>query len=451
MRILARGGRPKQQSGFTLIESLIGSALLVIFFGAIAIIMHISGEIIGRERVRLGAQSLATERIELIRNMAYVDVGTIGGIPDGLLAATDDISAGIHTYQVATTVVYIDDAFDGVAPVDTLPNDYKRAKVAVIWGGNFASTTPLTMFTDVSPSGSETDIAGGTIVVYVYDANGDPVETAQVHIVASSLIPPVDLIIDSDVSGQVQLPGAVACTECYAVSVTKAGYTTDRTYSTAEVANPYKPHLSVLEGEVTQQSFAIDRTSTVTFKAVQSNYTPFMGVQMQVTGAKEIGRDIYDQPVNKYAQLVVTGFGGQTIKTGMEWDAYTVSIPTGSSVDFAGSWPFSPFALLPNSSQTITIVVLGTSTHNLLVVAKDNSNNPMASGTVELKNDLVSYIATESLHTGSVPDRSQRFFPGLPTTNTPYQLTLSSVGYATASTEATISGEVIEQFILSPS
>jgi len=40
--------------------------------------------------------------------------------------------------------------------------------------------------------------------------------------------------------------------------VTKSGYSTQRTYSRTEIANPIKPHLSVYEGELTEASFAID-------------------------------------------------------------------------------------------------------------------------------------------------------------------------------------------------
>ena len=46
--------------------------------------------------------------------------------------------------------------FDGEAPTDVIPTDYKRAVVSVTWEGLFTSGTPVRQWTDIAPRGLET-------------------------------------------------------------------------------------------------------------------------------------------------------------------------------------------------------------------------------------------------------------------------------------------------------
>jgi prepilin-type N-terminal cleavage/methylation domain-containing protein len=103
--------------GFTLIESLIGTALLVIFFTALGTVMQVSAEIIGEARLRSSATRILQERMELIKNMSYIQVGTVGGIPSGTLLQEEAVMVNSLEFTLLTSVVYIDDPSDGVAPV----------------------------------------------------------------------------------------------------------------------------------------------------------------------------------------------------------------------------------------------------------------------------------------------------------------------------------------------
>ena len=443
----------KTAQGFSLIESLVGAAVLTIFFSAIAVMTYSTVRLVGESRVKAIAATLAQEKIEIIRNMPYTDVGTVGGVPSGVIEPTENKIVNNFNYVVDTSIVFVDDPFDGVSPIDTVATDYKRVRVSVTWSGTFASRQPLMVWTDVSPKGLETDVGGGSLLIQVIDSVGAVVSNADVTIDAPTLLPPVYIQTTSDNDGLVMIPGALECVECYKITVTKSGYTTDRTYGTTEVDNPSKNHLSVIEGDLTSSSFAIDIPSTVTYRVVRgpgSGYSPFQGVQMRVHGNKEIGRTSSDDPVYKYDAAIVSGSGGQVVVSDMEWDVYTVEIPGGSSVDFAGSWPFTPFSLLPNSSTTFYTVVEPAATDTLLVRVLDNLLAPVGNATVTLRNDLESFIATKSTALTDKPDRAQAYFNSLPSTLNPYTLTVSYTGYLDAVTEATVSGDVIEQLLLNP-
>lgn len=73
--------------------------------------------------------SLINERFEIARNLPYTDVGTVGGTPSGKLLANQVLVKDGVSWNVTTLVVNIDDAFDGVSPADTQPNDYKLMEI----------------------------------------------------------------------------------------------------------------------------------------------------------------------------------------------------------------------------------------------------------------------------------------------------------------------------------
>src|SRR3990167_6974046 len=111
--------------GFTLFETLIALAVLGLFFTAIALILQQVLTTIGESRARTTALSLAQSKIETIRNLTYANVGTNGGIPQGPIAQTETVTVNGQPYTVTTSIIYLDDPFDGVTPNDTINTDYK--------------------------------------------------------------------------------------------------------------------------------------------------------------------------------------------------------------------------------------------------------------------------------------------------------------------------------------
>lgn len=246
--------------GFSFVEVIVGTALLLIVFLGIFGAYQLGVKVIGQNKARIIANAIANQKIEFIRNLSYNDIGTAGGIPSGNIPQAEIIARNNIEYTVRTVIIYVDDPFDGLAPDDALPNDYKRAKVEVSWRGLFGGKVVL--ITDVSPKGLETSVGGGNLLISVFDAFGSPVAQADVHLVNASVTPPVDANYQTNDQGQILIAGAASSTQNYQITVSKTGYSVDRTYGTEEVANPETPHATVLEGKLTQTSFSIDKTGS---------------------------------------------------------------------------------------------------------------------------------------------------------------------------------------------
>jgi prepilin-type N-terminal cleavage/methylation domain-containing protein len=436
-------------SGFTLIETLVASAVLVIFFLATALILQNGIEAIGTARLRGEAIRIAQERLELVRNLAYEQVGTMGGIPQGPLLPIETITQNQVEFVVKTSVIYMDDAYDDVAPTDIFPADYKRVKVTVDWSGIFASKQPVVLLTDVSPKTQEMDENQGTLSLTVFDSLGQPITGAEITITAESIEPPISITVNTDVSGKVMLPGAPICDSCYQLSVTKEGYSTERTYGMDEVANPVKPHLSVLEGQITDTSFVIDQLSTLQLTVTRGqahNYAPFTGASIILRGTKEIGRTVTDDPVYKVERTVVSGLNGVVSVTDLEWDTYDIVMPLGSSVDFAGSWPLTPFSVEPHTTTQVSMIIKSASPHSLLIQATNAQKEPFTEGLVEISR--LGFIATASFGLPTKGDRSQAFFSSL--VSAQYDVKIEVAQMATLSSSILVSGDRIDYFILEP-
>ncbi len=265
----------KNQKGFSLIEVLVGILLVTVIFTGIIGAFTLSLKTTFQSKARITALSLANKRIEEIRNLSYADVGTVGGIPSGTIPQTEERNLNGINFTITTRIINIDDEFDGKLPTDTVPADYKRAKVKVSWPGMIGGEAII--LTDVSPKGIETMAGGGTISLFVQDAQGVGVGQAEVNIVNDAVTPQIDASYLSDDYGYVILAGAPTSTEAYEVIVEKTGYSSQRTYSKSEIANPLKPHLSVYENTLTEPSFSIDKVSTlnVETRAQQSFYDDF--------------------------------------------------------------------------------------------------------------------------------------------------------------------------------
>lgn len=435
------------QQGSIFLEIIIAIGILAALIGAIASLVVASYDLIGYSRTRITARHLATEKMELLRNLPYNQVAVLGGVPAGNLPQLETVERNGLAYAVRTNVVYVDDPFDGLAPVDTLPIDYKRARVDVSWTGIFASDATVTMITDVAPKGIESVGEGGTLSILVFDAQAQPVPQADVRIQNTEVNPAIDLTVLTDSNGRVILPGSPICFECYRITVTKEGYSSDRTYTTLEVAHPAKPPATINDQSITEISFAIDRLATLTVfstKGREDGYAFLSNQFFQLTGSKQIGTDSLEEPVFKYDLLSKTDNGGTIILSNMEWDTYTLTVPS-PSWDFAGSNPFSPLALLPGSSQTLRFATAPHEDNTLLFKVTEASGSAIADVLVHL---LGPAGYDEALPSGvvSAPDFGQVFFS--PISPGTYSGEATKSGYLTAAFEATASGNVINTVIL---
>jgi hypothetical protein len=430
-----------------MIETLVALGVLGLFFASIALILQQVLENVGQSRVRATALALAQEKMEVIRNLPYADVGSQGGIPQGPIPQTENVTINTLQFTVLTSIVYIDDPFDGLTPVDLINNDYKRARVEITWGGAFASRMPVTFVTNIAPKGVETIAGGGTLFLHVFNSNALPVSNATVTIDNTSVVPEIHTTTLTNANGIVVIPGAPACITCYAISVSKQGYTSDRTYADTEVANPLKPYVTVLEGELTQASFAIDLYSSITINSYgsrESGYPPIANVQFTIRGAKIIGTDTSDSPVFKYTYTTNTG-GGTVTMPGLEWDTYTLDFSNSAHV-LAGSNPPNPIALTAGTSLTVPTVAVPKTNTTLLLIVKDGSGSLQASASANLKNTGLGVDLSKTTAATGAADIGQAFFGSLQPAL--YDLAVSLPGYQEATSSLSLTGNKQETISL---
>jgi len=260
----AKSLKLEARRGFSLLDVLIGVALLTLVFVGIFGVLRLSVAVIGNGKAKVGAVALANEEMEFIRSLSYVDVGVVGGIPQGLISAEEQILLNNISYTRRVLVQYVDSPADGEGAADTnsITADYKVVRVQVLWNIGDAQEKDVVLVTNIVPKGIETIAGGGTLVINVLDAVGLPLAGAQVRIENSTVIPTVDVITFSNIAGSVVFPGTPDAND-YKITITKSGYSTDGTYDTTpENTNPDPPHLSVLEGETTTVTFQIDIEGT---------------------------------------------------------------------------------------------------------------------------------------------------------------------------------------------
>ncbi len=446
----ARFKKPNIQ-GQMLLSILISIAVFSILAHALFTLVATTFDLVTYNKTRITARHIAQEKIETLRNLPYDEIATIGGIPGGtLIPQTEKLKRNGLNYTVKTAIIYIDDPFDGTAPEDLAPEDYKRARVEVTWEGLAASRgNPIVLLSDFSSEISGA-LNAGTLVVLVFDANGNPVSQAQVKIVASSVSPPVNLTQTTDANGRVTLPGAAECIECYQITITKSGMSTDKTYSTAEVTNPTKPYASILSNQVTQISFAIDRVGKINISSRDSrenNFVSLGNVPIRLRGNKIIGTDDLAQPVYKYDNSLSTNSSGDLNLSNMEWDIYHVLMPDTTSYDISGTAPLLPLDLSPASEINYIFSVTSHTENSLFLTVKDPSQNLIASGSAHLTGQG-GFDETKETGTSENPDFGQVFFPGL--SKETYNLTATASGFKNYNSSYDISGTTKAEVILTP-
>lgn len=254
------------KAGFTFIQTLVGIGVLMVIIVGLYAMFQLGMKIAAQNKARVTATALASQRIETFRNLPYDQVGTIGGIPSGVVPETEIFTRNEIEFTVKTTINYVDDPFDGVAPDDEVPNDYKRVKVKTTWPGFIGGEVVL--ITDITPQGLESEQGGGNLLISVFNALGEPVNQADIHLVNTEVEPAIDANYQTNDQGQFLVAGAPSSTNAYQISVAKNSYSSERTYGSEEVANPDKPHATVLPGKLTQISFSIDLLGSILVKTL---------------------------------------------------------------------------------------------------------------------------------------------------------------------------------------
>ncbi len=377
------------KTGYTLIELLVSVAVFAILTSAFlaAYSALVKSVKLAREKTILSA--IASERMEIVRNLPFSQVGTIHGVPAGALPdETSPVTVVIApiTYKIYYEVTWTDDPADLTALTgDAYPTDYKQVKMKVL----NTTTGQITAFTtSISPQGLETPSNTGVLQVQVFNSTGQPLSNVNVSIVGISN--GVVLNVKTNAAGEWVQVGLPPGSNAYHITAGMAGYSTDQTYPiTAQNPNPINPDPTILAGTVTKVPLQIDLLSNLTIKTLDSFCQPINGIGVQTIGTKIIGTN---PTILKFDQTNTSGQSGfpagQINYNNIEWDTYTpaLTVATLQNYNIRGTSPIQKIDVLPGTSQTFSVILTPPSNHSMLIIVKDATTKaPLESAVIELQ------------------------------------------------------------------
>jgi hypothetical protein len=367
----------KPMRGMSLIDVLIGTALVLVIFLALNGLLRTSLLLASFTKSQAIATNIANGQMEYIRSLPYDSLGTIGGIPPGTIPQYATTTQNGIVVVTRTFIDYVDSPVDGFGIADTngITTDYKEIKITATF---FIKETPrsLTFVSSYSPKGIETTNNGGTLQVNVVNATGSPVPGATVRIVNASTTPTVDITTFSDVGGVVAFPGAATSTE-YQVFISRAGYSSAQTYPrNGANLNPTPGYLTVVKDQTTSATFAIDMLTNLSvrtfFPIATTSFSDTFSGSSKVTSSTNVSiggglvtlfdRNISGIGPNNY-QLSGTFISTTTAPTYLAlWGnaSSTTNIPGGTTAVFKiadASGTLLPNTVLPGNSAGFTTTV----------------------------------------------------------------------------------------------
>lgn len=248
--------------GFSLVEVIIVSAVVTVFFGGLFLTISTSLRLIADSRGRLTALTVANDYMEYVRSLSYDNVGTVSGLPPGLLPQVSTTTVNGIDFTRRLLVEYVDDAADGQGAADSngITTDYKQAKISVTWTQQ-GTAKEVFLVSNVVPRSIETNVGGGTIRVNVFDAEVAPLPGATVRLRNTTGTTTVDVTRTTDASG-VALFGGAPAGAGYEIFVSRSGYSADQTYvATTSLPFPATQPVAVVAADITTMNFFIDELS----------------------------------------------------------------------------------------------------------------------------------------------------------------------------------------------
>ncbi len=308
----------RHKKGFTLIEGLVALMIFCILVVTFYKIFTQTTLHMADGKQRRAAVSLANERMEHYRNLAYANVGTTTNAPFGSIVADENVVINEMGFRIVTSVFYVDDPLDGRGSnsTDVIPNDYKRVGVSIIWDkcvdasysrgiaeyGNECSGKRVHLISQfVPPGGLETIESGGILSINVLDENANAIANADITIVEGAHTTEVK----TDATGNFMYIGAPACADCYKITVKKDGYGTISTkvspaiqMTTAGDVSYYPRYInqSVTDGDMTSVAFIIKSVANLTVKTEDPLGDAVGNVDFSVRGGRVLGTNLNANP-----------------------------------------------------------------------------------------------------------------------------------------------------------
>lgn len=425
------------QSGFTIIEILITTFIIgTVVTGLFGLfVLGLRGAQEGERRI--AAIALANERMEMIRNLPYAQVGTSGGVPGGSIAQDETLTRNGVPYIVRVDIRYVDDLYDGdtgagsqeeekiiichkpgspnertlevsaaavnahVAHGDTLgpcgggdptppgdeySADYKQVRVEVSWPSP-SHAEPILLITYMVPQGIEGGDEGGILDFQALNVAGEGVENAEVTLINDEVDPAINVTTETNAEGRLVLPGLPESNGTYQISVTKDGYSTEQTFAqTADfIPLPDYQHLSMFVQQVTGKTFTIDQLANLNVVTQDETPAALPNIAYALRGTKITGQDGDGNDVYKVDASAQTNASGQATHAGLEGDTYDVTIDgVTTGYDIKETDPLVPLALNPADDTTLTLTLIPHTAISLQVTVVGPTGLPIDNATLQL-------------------------------------------------------------------
>ncbi|MDD5489900.1 MAG: hypothetical protein PHP25_04455 [Candidatus Moranbacteria bacterium] len=432
------------KKGFSILEVVAA----VFIFSVVTVTMYSSFSAglksVAQSKHRVAATELANEKMEIIRNLPYNQVGTEGGVPSGSLLQNETVVRSNQKFDVRTTIIYVDDPLDGVAggsPDDTVSRDYKEARVEVTWSG-IAQGHGVILVSRFVPDGVENESGGGTFVLNVIDSTGQGISEADAHIVNNAVTPHIDITTQTDSTGSILMAGMPASSQKYEISVSKSAYETVSTMAPypGTAYEPTDVHGSVDEGTLNSKSIILDKVGTINIVSEDLNGNLIPNMHFHIQGGRILGmtKDVPQQTVYSCEQDLSTGLDSTKQLENMSPGNYVVNFTESGYTLVGTEAPLLPFSLAPGQDLSVSLLIVNNLLNSLIVNVKNSATTEMIKGA-----SVHIYNGTDFDQTLMTGDSGRVYFP--PNLDPPvvmtgglYNIEISAPGYGSYSGTVTI-------------
>jgi hypothetical protein len=401
--------------GFTFIEALtllfIFSLISLSFFSVISL----GTRYILVSKNRLGAVALANEKMEVVRNLAYDDIGTVGGVVSGNLPQTENITQNGKNYKVDILVKYEDDPFDGTlggSPNDVAYKDYKTVKISVSWNNGGSDQGEVEVVSTFVPQGLEMATAGdGVLSINVFSDQSGVAGVSQASVHISNPDVGINTTIETDNSGNIMLVGAKESIQSYQLTVSKSGYETVVTMPPYpnSTFNPVDVHASVISGSLNIINIVQNKTGSIRISTVDPDDNSVANVDFKLTGGRKIGTDFLSpfDPLYDTDIAESTGASGQKTYSSLSPGQYAFFLdPIEDLYVLVGLNTTPNFSLASEQSLELVARVINKNTTAALIrVAKNSDGSILKGAEVKLSN------SSGYEETATVGEDGMAFFP----------------------------------------
>jgi type II secretory pathway pseudopilin PulG len=419
----------KTKRGFTLVEALVGAAVFMVLALSVYQTYTLVLNTVSNSQAKITATALANEQFEIARNLPYGDVGTIGGIPNGKIPASQNLTRDNKNFIVKTTIRSIDDPFDGTigssTKNDLSPADYKIVELEI--SCSLCKNFSPTIFTsNIGPRDLESESTNGSLFIRVFDMNALPLAEADVYITNTEIFPALSIADITNNDGLLQIVDAPPAINSYHITVSKNGYSSEQTYKTGELENPnpINPNPTVVLRQLTQTSFFLNYVRDLKVNSLDENCNPISDIDFTLKGTKLIG---IEPDILKQNATNTTDITGEKLIPELDYDTYNLTMDNPNYI-LLGISTSTAITLNASSTGEVNFILAPKLTDSLLITVKDNLGLPISDANIELLQGT-STIATEITGPGlnTCRQNGQALFTNI--SNDDYDLIISKTGY----------------------